>query len=74
MNVNCLELCLFESSKRSVYDNCMPLPMLYLSWSLATIPRGDKPKEMSLYAHGFSGLTLSEGERLGWGLMLYFEV
>lgn len=29
---------------------------------------------MSPYADGFSGLELSEVERLGWGLMLYLEV
>lgn len=47
----------------------MSLPMLYLSWSLVTIPRGNKPEEMSPYAHDFNGLKLSEGERLGWELM-----
>lgn len=51
MNANCLQLCLLKSSKRPIYDN-YDFPMLYLSWSLASIHKEGKPETMSPCAHG----------------------
>lgn len=68
INVKCLALCLFESSKRPVHVACFS--MLYLSWSLATTPNEAKTEERSPCAHSFHVLRLSEREqeRLGMGV------